>query len=585
MTKTARSTERDGRSGEAGSQESGQADASVAAARMPGENAIVDCGWGRLILGRTFAENGAIVSALADEKPGERDVAFDVKEPHVLLALAPQQLFLDPSHTYRLRLSNAPEMRLHPSVKIREIRSDDAAQVRRIYLSRRMIPPRKGFLDNAYDYSRTPMLVAEDGNDGAVLGVIMGVDHAEIMADRDAGASLWALAVDPQAAVPGIGAALTMAIVKLFRERGRDFLDLSVMHDNEEAIALYEKLGFERVPIFCVKRKNPFNEKLFVGPEQEHDLNIYAQILVDEARRRGIGVEILDAAHGFFRLSHGGRVITCRESLSELTTAVAMSRCDDKVVTRRILTEAGLSMPAQQEANTEEELEEFLAEYGRIVVKPARGEQGRGIFVDLSTPDEVRKAFKTAKEISDRVIVEEFVTGEDLRIIVIDSRVVAAAVRSPPEIRGDGVKSVAELIERQSRRREAATRGESKIPMDEETTRCIASKGYGLDDILPADEILRVRKAANLHTGGTIHDVTADLHPLLREAAVLAAQSLEIPVVGLDFIVPDPGKPDYVVIEANERPGLANHEPQPTAERFIDFLFPQTAVAAPHSIR
>ena len=34
---------------------------------------------------------------------------------------------------------------------------------------------------------------------------------------------------------------------------------------------------------------------------------------------------------------------------------------------------------------------------------------------------------------------------------------------------------------------------------------------------------------------------------------------------------------DNYVIEANERPGLANHEPQPTAERFLDMLFPQTA--------
>ncbi len=49
---------------------------------------------------------------------------------------------------------------------------------------------------------------------------------------------------------------------------------------------------------------------------------------------------------------------------------------------------------------------------------------------------------------------------------------------------------------------------------------------------------------------------------------------LEIPVVGVDFIVKSPFEPDYVFIEANERPGLANHEPQPTAERFIDLLFP-----------
>jgi len=83
-----------------------------------------------------------------------------------------------------------------------------------------------------------------------------------------------------------------------------------------------------------------------------------------------------------------------------------------------------------------------------------------------------------------------------------------------------------------------------------------------------------VRKAANLHTGGTIHDVTSLVHPRLVEAAIAAARAIDIPVTGIDFIVKNPSEPDYVFIEANERPGLANHEPQPTAERFIDLLFP-----------
>src|SRR5690606_9608128 len=137
------------------------------------------------------------------------------------------------------------------------------------------------------------------------------------------------------------------ALAARFRERGRRFMDLSVLHDNAEAIALYEKLGFERVPVYCVKNKNPINERLFVGPDAFPGLNVYARILVDEALRRGIGVEVIDAPHGFFRLSHGGRTVACRESLSELTTAVAMSRCDDKRVTRNLLTGAGLRMPDQ----------------------------------------------------------------------------------------------------------------------------------------------------------------------------------------------------------------------------------------------
>jgi D-alanine-D-alanine ligase-like ATP-grasp enzyme len=83
-----------------------------------------------------------------------------------------------------------------------------------------------------------------------------------------------------------------------------------------------------------------------------------------------------------------------------------------------------------------------------------------------------------------------------------------------------------------------------------------------------------VRKAANLHTGGSIHDVTGIVHPRLVEAAISAARAIDIPVVGIDFMVRNPTEPDYVFIEANERPGLANHEPQPTAERFLDLLFP-----------
>jgi D-alanine-D-alanine ligase-like ATP-grasp enzyme len=152
--------------------------------------------------------------------------------------------------------------------------------------------------------------------------------------------------------------------------------------------------------------------------------------------------------------------------------------------------------------------------------------------------------------------------------------VVAAAIRRPAEVVGDGAHSIRQLIETQSRRRQAATDGESRIPLDEETQRCLSEAGYSYDSVLPRGEHLAVRRTANLHTGGTLDDVTGQLHPELVEAAVRAARALDIPVVGLDLLVPAADQPDYVFIEANERVGLANHHPQPTAERFIDLLFP-----------
>ena len=64
--------------------------------------AFVDCGWGRLIFGQTFATPSALADALGAEASGERDIVLYAREPHVVLAEAPQLLFLDPSHTYRL---------------------------------------------------------------------------------------------------------------------------------------------------------------------------------------------------------------------------------------------------------------------------------------------------------------------------------------------------------------------------------------------------------------------------------------------------------------------------------------------------
>lgn len=545
--------------------------------------AIVDCGWGRLMLGQTFADTDALVQALAEESARSRDVAMYVRDPHVVVARSPQTLFLDPSHAYRLPLQRcALPAPLRLGWFVREARPDDETAINRILRARRMVPVSPGFVARQADDPRLTLLVAQETDGDAVVGVVTGVDHVQACGDPEGGTSLWSLAVDPQCLRHGVGLALVAELARRFRDAGRRYMDLSVMHDNVEAIRLYEKLGFERVPVYCVKNRNPINERLYVGPEIDDGLNVYAQIIVDEARRRGIHAEVVDAEFGYFRLSFGGRTIACRESLSELTSAVAMSRCDDKRVTRRVLAAGGVRTPAQMtlrdggRADDETALQAFLDAHPRVVVKPARGEQGHGITVDVSGLDAVRAAAEVARRVCDDVIVEERVPGQDLRIVVIDHRVVAAATRRPAQVVGDGETDLRTLIDRHSRRRAAATQGESRIPLDAETERCVRAAGHTLDTVLPAGSVLAVRKTANLHTGGTIHDCTDRLHPELAAAAVKAAQALQIPVVGLDFIVPTPEGPEYVIIEANERPGLANHEPQPTAERFLDLLFPQT---------
>ena len=548
------------------------------------KNAVVDCGWGRLLFCQTFENAQEVSDALRSEGPDQRDIAVYVRDPHVLLAQAPQELFLDPSHTYRLDLSTyRASKRRSKGFFIRRITSEvDAHAINRIYNARHMVTVPPEFFWSKRDSRTITYFVAEDELSGAILGSVTGVDHSRAFGDPEAGTSLWCLAVDPQATYPGIGEMLVRRLAEHYEARGASFMDLSVMHDNDLAIKLYEKLGFRRVPFFAIKRKNTINERLYTEQvEGYEDLNPYARIIVDEAVRRGIYVEVNDGTRGLFTLSYGGTSIRCHESLSERTTAVAMSICDDKMVTRDMVSRAGVKVPQSIHADAgEEEIKAFLARHGSVVVKPVQGEQGQGVAVGLESWDEVEAAISYAKTICDRVLIEEYVQGEDLRLIVIDFRVVAAALRRPPRVVGDGQSTIADLIEVQSRRRAAATGGESKIPVDDETIRTVRSAGYKIDDILPEGEEIEVRRTANLHTGGTIHDVTAEVHPVLIEAAIKAARAIDIPVTGIDLMVQSPRLSHYAFIEANERPGLANHEPQPTAERFVDLLFPLSVPTA-----
>lgn len=541
-------------------------------------NAWIDCGWGRLIFAQTFTEASDLVALLKREEPDRRDICFYVRDPHVLLGLAPLDLFLDPSHTYQLDLSAARLSADPPrGFVIRKLGSrKDAEAVNRIYASCGMVGVDPEFFWNNRDNRALTYLVAEDSKTGDIIGSVTGVDHVRAFGDPEHRSSLWCLAVDHRASHARIGEALTRHLAAHFAARGRRYMDLSVIHDNESAIRLYERMGFERAPTFTVKRKNPINEKLFTGEPMETGLNPYARIIVDEARRRGIAVDVLDSEGGFFRMSHGGRAIVCRESLSELTTAIAMSRCDDKAVTRRLMTEIGLSVAEAADGNDRDAALALLKRSGSVVVKPVRGEQGRGVTVDIQSEDELDAAIEAARTYCPDVLVETYAPGDDLRVIVIGGEVVAAALRKRPAIHGDGAKTVRELIEGLSRRRAASTDGESTVPLDTETERCVAAGGFGFDDVLPQGTRLEVRRTANLHTGGTLHDVTDILHPAIAKAARAAAEAIDIPVAGLDFIVEAPDEPHFIFIEANERPGLANHEPQPTAERFVDLLFPQT---------
>lgn len=322
-------------------------------------------------------------------------------------------------------------------------------------------------------------------------------------------------------------------------------------------------------------------DRLYMHYLNDYDkLHPYARVIVDAAIRRGIEVQVVDPSWGELRLTYGTLTIGTRESLTELTSALALSRCQDKRVTRRVLSNAGLKVARGRTATDNDADFAFLTEVGTAVVKPARGAEGSGVTVGVSSREALRAAIDLARRHCPDVIIEQMGKGEELRVLVIDHKVAAAVLRRPASIIGDGVHHIAELVKRETRRRAAETGGKSRIPMDETTHQVIHEAGYSMDDVLPVGEVLAVRRTANMHTdlrtGGTAKDVTDELHAELAQACVAASQALAMPVTGLDLIVQSPSKSDYFFIEANERPGLSNYTPQPVVDLFLDLLFPDS---------
>ena len=273
-------------------------------APLPLENVIVECGWGRLIFGHTFRDNTAIAKVLGDEKDRTRDIALYLRDPQVVISEAPQHLFIDPSYTFRLFLDQFTPIKKEQgafTIRLANLKQD-LDDINRIYNSRKMVPVDIDMFESSGHCDSIKYWVAVDDDTDAIIATAMGIDHKLAMDDPEDGSSLWCLAVDPQATHPGVGLHLLQHVLNYYQGEGRRFTDLSVLHSNAQAIELYKKLGFVQIPVFCIKNKNAINETLFSGTEIEEGLSHTSMLIVNEARRRGIRVDVLDTVDNYYRL-------------------------------------------------------------------------------------------------------------------------------------------------------------------------------------------------------------------------------------------------------------------------------------------
>ena len=169
------------------------------------DDVVLDMGWGRLAFGHTFGDLRRIVDALRAEESGRRDICIYPRDPHVLVGLAPDELFIDPSYTYRLDLHRyRPRAELIRGVFVRTVTSEaEMAEINEIYALNGMVVGDAATMWRNHRTRAFTYLVAEDRRTGKIVGSVTGVDHALAFGDPESGTSLWCLAVHAQDAPYG----------------------------------------------------------------------------------------------------------------------------------------------------------------------------------------------------------------------------------------------------------------------------------------------------------------------------------------------------------------------------------------------
>ena len=326
----------------------------------------------------------------------------------------------------------------------------------------------------------------------------------------------------------------------------------------------------------------------FIRYAQRRALGPSTASLVRAAEERDIPWLRLNS-QSLVQLGHGKYQQRIQATVTGRTPHIAVELASDKEETNKILATLGLPVPKQELVTSEDGALRAARRLGvPVVTKPFNGNHGRGISIHLMTDEEVIAGFNEAREISRSVIVENFLSGDDHRLLVVNGELVAATRRTPGHVVGDGTQTIAQLVDvvnADPRRGVGHEKVLTRIVLDAQAEMMMERVGYTAESVPKAGETVFLRSTANLSTGGTATDVTDVIHPDNRDMAVRAIRAIGLDVGGVDFLTTDITE-SYKTIgggicEVNAAPGFRMHvspsegTPRDAAGPVIDMLFPQ----------
>lgn len=376
---------------------------------------------------------------------------------------------------------------------------------------------------------------------------------------------------------------------KARRIEDSDLYNVIFAYENEKVAIEVGKFTVTMIDALCNGHEVELKEQLAKIKEKadKNDLGPSTRAIVDAAIERGIPVTRIGDG-SIIQLGYGRYQKRIEATITENTSCIAVDISCDKSITKYILWEMGLPVPDGFICSTIDEAIEAVNKLGYpVVIKPERGNQGKGVSVNLDCYDEITNAFKIAKQLDDNVIVEKYIPGRDYRVLVIGDRVVAVSQRVPAHVIGDGMNSIkmlVDMVNANQLRGEEHEKPLTKIKLDDISLALLKKQGYTLETVPDVGAIVYLKANGNLSTGGEAIDCTDNIHPLNCELAVRAARIVGLDIAGIDITCKDISTPikegEGAIIEVNAAPGIRMHlypskgKPRKVGDHIIDMLYP-----------
>lgn len=303
------------------------------------------------------------------------------------------------------------------------------------------------------------------------------------------------------------------------------------------------------------------------------NMELSTQMILFDAIQMGLHVEILDEEDQFLKLWYGDHIEYIKNgNMTSKDNYVIPLAMANKVVTKKILDQAGFPVPAGAEfANKEDALRYYgQAASSAIVVKPKSTNFGLGIsiFQEPASQADYEKALDIAFSEDSHVLVEEFVAGTEYRFFILDGKCEAVLLRIAANVVGDGQSTIRELVDQKN---QDPLRGRDHrspleiINLGDIELLMLEQQGYTPDTVLPEGVQAFLRGNSNISTGGDSIDMTDQMDESYKQLAAAMATAMGAWACGVDLIIPDRTKqasknePNCTCIELNFNPAMYLH--------------------------